>query len=308
MKFDWSDKTVLVTGAGGFIGSNLIKRLVSLKASVIGIDDFSFGNKDNIPSHVPYHMVDVSNKDALEESLKGINKIDYIFHFGAPCTVRMFETDPVGSVQKTIVGFTNIVGVAKRFNSFLIYPSSGNVYGNTSKNVETEIPKPTNLYGVSKYITEHIASISNICSLGYRIFAGYGPGEEHKGEYACVVTIFANKLLKGEEIEIWGDGSQTRDFIYITDIVDALIKGAELRPDCEIINLGSGMSMSFKDLIKILANFLNVDYKVQYVKKPSSYVEKTEADLERFTDVFGYIPGPTFQRLKEYCDYLKTKD
>ncbi len=223
---NWKGKKVLVTGGAGFIGFHLTRRLLKEGAHVTVLDNFSYGKKENIPSDCDILVGDISNK----QSLNGKKEVDYIFHFGAPSSVILFNKNPIAHIHSTICGFANILEWGKQIGvKKLIYPSSGSVYGDVpppqSENVP---PKPKNLYGICKLTCELLAKkYSEVPSTGLRIFAGYGPREEHKGDFFSVITLFLNSILKNESPVVYGNGRQSRDFVYIDNIIDAILSAAE---------------------------------------------------------------------------------
>jgi UDP-glucose 4-epimerase len=230
----WSNKLVLLTGAAGFIGSHLLRRLVKLGAEVIAIDDLSVGVKENINFFDgEFHLLDVSKGDFVD--LVKRYDLDFIFHFGAPSSVILFNKDLEGMFCKTVSGFLNVMEVAVKTKCRkVVYPSSGSVYGEVPPpQSEDAVPKPVNLYGIAKLTCERIADYYSrsrgIKSVGLRIFAGYGPSEDHKGDIASPVTIFLKSILKGENPIVFGDGTQSRDFVYIDDVVEAIVRCAERR-------------------------------------------------------------------------------
>lgn len=300
---NWGGKEVLITGAAGFIGSNLSKKLKIRGAQLTCVDDLSFGKEENFMTDKKIIM-DVSTIEFLKNFQN--KSFDYIFHFGAPCTVRQFQDNPTLSVKKTLVGFENVLRLAEHGEAKLIYPSSGNVYGKAN-NIEHSTPQPNNLYAICKFTTEKMAIRSSIKNIGLRIFAGYGPGESHKGSYASVVTIFLKKMLKGESPVIWGDGNQTRDFVYIKDITDSIIKAAESPFVFPVINIGTGKSISFNKLIDIINNTLQTEIKPKYIKKPKNYVQETKADISLMKKHLGIKPRNLIGGIEEYLNIRERK-
>lgn len=295
-------KTALVLGCAGFIGQNLCKGLLKRGYKVIGIDNLSFGKKENIPNGVIFYNQDIMHMNINE-------KVDYVFYFAGPCSVIQYNKDPLNSLHATIMGMNAAIDVARGNNAKLIYPSSGNIYGNTLPFDEDCETYPNNLYGLGKKICETMARLAwDVSSVGFRIFAGYGMGEAHKGDISSAVTLFLRDMLNDKQPVIWGDGSQRRDFIYIDDIVDALIEGAEKELKYPIYNLGTGKAYSFNKLIEIINMHLDTILKPIYVEKPSTYVEKTVADTSRFFAEFKTIPRSLEGGMKAYINFINTKD
>jgi nucleoside-diphosphate-sugar epimerase len=304
----WSNKLVLLTGAAGFIGSHLLKRLMSLNAEVLAVDDLSVGTKENIKFFGgELYLLDVAGENFFD-LMKGYD-LDFIFHFGAPSSVILFNKYPESMFRKTTSGFLNIMELALETKCRkIIYPSSGSVYGNASPpQREDSIPKPVNLYGIAKLTCERIADyysrIKGVRSIGLRIFAGYGPGEDHKGEIASPVTIFLKSILRGESPIIFGNGTQSRDFVYIDDIIEATVRCAE-REVPSILNVGSGRAYSFNDVVKLINELLRKDVKPKYLMKPAGYLEKTQADITLMKNYLDINPVELKEGLMKYIDSL----
>jgi len=300
---------VLLTGGAGFIGSHLLKKLTDLGADIIVVDDFSIGSKNNIKFFKgEILMLDVSDSKFVHVMEK--YDFDFIFHFGSPSSVILFNKDPECAFRKTVSGFLNIMELAvKKQVKKIVWPSSGSVYGTApppqSENIDV---KPVNLYGIAKFTCEKIAEYyraKGIKSTGLRIFAGYGPLEDHKGEIASPITIFLKAIIEGRSPIVFGDGTQSRDFVYIDDIIEAIIKAAE-KETPPIINVGSGKSYSFNDVIKLINETLNKNVKPSYIRKPSDYLEKTQADITLMRNLLGVNPMDLKEGLQRYINALKS--
>ncbi|MEM0054445.1 MAG: NAD-dependent epimerase/dehydratase family protein [Nitrososphaeria archaeon] len=302
----WGNRRVLITGIAGFIGQNLAKRLLDKGAYVIGFDNFSYGKRENIPVSVNEMITgDVLNK----ENLVKIKEVDYVFHLGSPSSVVLFNKDPISCFHATVCGFLNILEWAKQRNvEKIVYPSSGSVYGNTPLPQSEDIPpKPVNLYGIAKLTCEILAKkyFNEVPNIGLRIFAGYGPGEWHKGEFASVVTLFLKSIMANEPPIIYGDGSQKRDFVYIDDIVSSFLASVERGIRNTIVNVGSGKAYSFNEVIDLINSLLGTNIKPRYVPKPNSYLENTLSDIRRMKRLLGVNPMGLEEGLKKYLDWLK---
>ena len=293
----------LVTGADGFIGSALVRRLESTGFEVTKVD--------KNPRRYDTLRVDVAADNFLGK-IGGLKSFDYIYHFGAPCSIIEFNKNPVYCVRNTLRGFHNVLDLAILNDAKLIYPSSGNVYGTIRPPLtESKEPKPTNLYAVCKLQCEEMALDSVANSVGLRIFAGYGPGEERKGELGSVIYQFLKEMILGKPPTIWGDGTQTRDFIYIEDIIDGIISATRgFVPS--IVNLGSGESFSFNKVVGVINDCLKTMYGMTdtqpiYIEKPKSYVEDTLADITLMKKTLNITPRPLEVGIFNFIDYLKEK-
>jgi nucleoside-diphosphate-sugar epimerase len=307
---DWSRKSVLITGGAGFLGSHLALRLFKEHAEVVVLDDLSMGTKNSERFRCHHFIKDDVSTSNLFEALKDFD-IDYIFHFGSPSSVILFNRNPEGCMSKTIFGFRNMMEYAKRKGvSKVIYPSSGSVYGDAPiPQSEESLPKPTNLYGISKLVCEHLARLytEKVPSIGLRIFAGYGPGEEAKGEIASVITLFMETMIKNRGPTIYGDGEQSRDFVYVDDIVTAALRGAEVGYT-GVVNVGLGKSYTFNEVAGLINKVLGKNVKPIYVDKPAKYLERTLADRGKQDEILGIDPTIIDVGISELAKHLKKTD
>lgn len=295
------DKKILITGIYGFLGTHLAKKL-QFNNEVIGIN---LPNSDSSLSDIKIIEGDLSDP----ETLQNINTdIDFIFHFGSPTSVVQFKKNPIKCFNSTINGMKNVLEYAKT-NSIkkLIYPSSASVYSNNPQpHSENVIPKPSNQYGVAKIECEKLANeyINDVNSIGLRIFAAYGPGEEKKQNLSSVINLFLNDVSKNEIPVIFGDGTQTRDFIYIDDVITAILNSAEISQQ-GIINVGSGNSISFNQIIEKIGIHTGKKISPQYVKKELSYVENLQADTQLMKSVLNINPISIDSGITKFAKYLK---
>ena len=185
--------------------------------------------------------------------------VEYVFLFGSPSSDHWFNHALGYSLRETIDNFISAAEYCRENCIKLVYPSSATVY-------EGKTP-----YAKCKHILDTIVTMYEDV-LGVRIFAGYGPGESHKREYASIVYKFVKAMYKGERPVIWGDGNQTRDFVYIDDIVDAIIKYRDVDG---FVDVGTGVSHSFNDIVAIINEQLGTNIKPVYKKKPDLYIEHT---------------------------------
>ena len=297
------NKKILITGIYGFLGTHLAERL-QFDNEIIGINQ-SNQNKDFELPDIKIIEGDISNKNTLES----INTdIDLIFHFGSPTSVVLFKKDPIKYFDNTINGMKNILEFAK-INSIkkLIYPSSGSVYANNSlPHDENVIPKPSNKYGIAKVECENLAKkyVDEVNSIGLRIFAAYGPGEEKKQNLSSVINLFMDDVSKNNVPVIFGDGKQTRDFIYIEDVITGILNSAELSQQ-GIINIGSGISTSFNQIIEKISVQTGKEINPQYVRKELSYIDNLQADTKLMKSILKINPTSIDYGIKKFAQYLK---
>lgn len=198
----------------------------------------------------------------LGSALAKKNLPDGIYYFDSPSSNIIFDEHLEWCVRKTIVNFMDILDRVKKTQEYLVYPSSATVY---NKNTH---------YAKTKAILEELVDIYQVPALGLRIAAGYGPGEAHKGSYASVIYQWCKQMKNGERPIIFGDGTQTRDFIYETDIADNIERLVN-EHTIGIVDIGTGINTSFNEVIAIINKVLGTDIKPIYVDKPKTYVENT---------------------------------
>ncbi len=309
---DWKGKKVLVNGATGFIGSNLIKGLLKLGADIYSIDNFSYIDSDlakrklsDMLNQIRIIEGDVSKKEIWE---KVPGDIEYIFHFAAPSSITLFKNNPEKCYNETIFGFWNALEFAKKNGTKkVVYPSSGSNYaGNEMPHHENISVKPRNLYAAAKVACEGLASSYSdfVICVGLRIFGGYGPGEEWKREFGSVLYMFIRDYMNEKAPVVWGDGGQTRDFIYIEDIVKATIRAAEI--DYQgVINVGTGKEISFKELLSLVKNSFGSGLDPIFIPKDKNYVDNLKADTTLMRSLLGIETITPQEGVIKFIDYLK---
>lgn len=294
----------LVTGGAGFIGSNIAEELVDRGVEVVILDDLYLGSEDNlaeIRDEIEFVNGSVLDREKLETAVKGC---DTIFHQAARSSAPMHKDEPAESARVNIVGFINAMeagleeGVEK-----VVYASTSSMYGSVEPPHKEDMgEKPTNRYTSSKMSRELYAQVytqtTDLETTGLRYFSVYGPHERAKGRFANVVSQFLWKMQNGEAPTIFGDGSQTRDFTYVEDIVKANILAAERREELngEYFNIGTGKETSFTQVIEMLNKILGTDIEPEYVDNPiENYVARTKADISRARELLGYEPEYSFE-------------
>tara|TARA_Y100001970_G_scaffold279460_1_gene386860 strand:+ start:1002 stop:1907 length:906 start_codon:yes stop_codon:yes gene_type:complete len=252
-----------VTGGAGFIGSNLVDRLINNGDEVIVIDNFVSGKKENCNEKAKYYKLDLSNSNNCNNFIKILNGVDTVFHVAAIARVQPSIFDPINYEKNNTIGLVNILkssvdaGV-KRF----IYSSSSSVYGN-NKNLplkETEKPNPLSPYGAQKLYGETICKtfykVYGIETVSLRYFNVYGEKQNIGGAYSLVIGIFINQKMQNLPLTIRGDGKQRRDFTYVGDVVEANILASKSNKvgKGEIINIGHGKNISINELAEMISN------------------------------------------------------
>jgi len=286
-------KRCLVTGGAGFIGSSIVKKLLEKGYELTIVDNLSNSNGkliEDLP--VEFIKKDISDPKIIE-TFKNYD-FKYIFNFGSPSTDRFFNLDGSG-VCETIKGFFNVIQIADNTGAeSIVYPSSGTVYGNLPPpQSESMKLKPKSMYACTKAFLENFADTikdENKKILGLRIFTGYGEGELSKAEYSrSVVTLFYLSISNNISPIVYGNGEQKRDFVYVEDIANIAIMGAEKKLS-GVINVGSGNSTSFNELINILNLKLEKNIKPKYIPSPILHIDETKADISLLLKLLEYYP------------------
>ena len=254
MKF----KNSIITGGAGFVGSNLVDRLVSIGHKVIVLDNFVSGKKSNLSHHrkkdVKIIKVDISDKN-LDKYFK---KADYIFHLAALAQIIPSFKDPNKYFKNNVIGTLNVLKAAKKVKiKKLIYAASSSCYGApkkfpTSEKDKIDLKHP---YAATKFIGEELvmryASKFKMPNISFRFFNVYGPRLNVSGQYSAVIGNFLSQTKTRKPLTVVGDGKQTRDFIHVDDLINAFIQVIKSKSVNKIYNLGSGKRTSINTIAKI---------------------------------------------------------
>ncbi|MCD6465595.1 NAD-dependent epimerase/dehydratase family protein [Candidatus Bathyarchaeota archaeon] len=279
---------VVVTGGCGFIGSNLVERLLEEGHRVTVFDDLSTGNLKNIEGldvkffNEPYEKIPFLVRD-----------IDVIFHLGIPSSSPMYKREP-HLVGKAINDAITILEYARKNKCKVVYASTSSLYNGNPTPYKEDMPiYVTDYYTECRYAIERLAklynSLFNVKSVGLRLFSVYGPKEKYKGEYANIVSQFLWLMERDEPPIIFGDGSQTRDFIYVKDVVEAFMLAAEKEFNYEIFNVGTGVAYSFNEVVDLINKLLGKNIKPIYKPNPiKNYVYHTLADTTKAEKILGF--------------------
>lgn len=260
---------ILVTGGAGFIGSHIVDELINNSYNVIVADNLSTGRMENINNSAIFYNIDIKDKTRLE-TLFVNNKIKYIIHLAAQASVGYSMKYPICDANENIISSLNLIELAKKYNiKKLIVSSTAAVYGEPQYLPidENHNANPSSYYGLSKLTMEKYIELSNIDYIIFRFSNVYGPRQIPEGE-AGVVSIFMDYFINNNEINIFGDGNQTRDFIYVKDIAKILflcIKNDNMTK--EIINISSNVSISINELYEKLKHITKKDLKVNYLEE-----------------------------------------
>lgn len=307
-----SKKNVLVTGGAGFIGSHLVDKLLEKGHKVTVLDNFSTGRRENL-GHIrggvnfTLKEADVSDFGAIKEYFKGI---DWVFHLAALADIVPSITNPSDYHRSNVDGAFSVLEASrasgvKRF----IYTASSSCYGlpDIIPTPEDSPIKPEYPYALTKYVGEFYAmswaKVYKLPVVSLRLFNVYGPRSRTSGTYGAVFGVFLGQKLAGKPFTVVGDGNQTRDFTYVSDVARAFIAAAESDISGEIFNVGSGNTYSVNRLVELLGG-----EKVYIPKRPGE-PDSTFADISKIKKLLGWRPEVNFEEgvkiLLENIDYWR---
>ncbi len=336
-------KVWLVTGVAGFIGSNLLEKLLKLNQRVVGLDNFSTGHKENLEevktlvsaeqwANFQFILGDICS---IEDCRKAMNwgtqkslKVNYILHQAALGSVPRSVEDPIKTNKNNIEGFLNILVAARDAKvKRVVYAASSSTYGDSQDlpKVEDKIGTPLSPYAVTKLVNELYAGIFSkiyhLESIGLRYFNIFGRRQDPAGAYAAVIPKWIGGVITGQKIYINGDGETSRDFCYIDNAVQANILAATTEHDGatnQIYNIAVGQQTSLKELYKIILQTLkmhteNIKYSnPEYLDFREGDVRHSLAAIEKAKSLLGYQPSHKVddgikEAMEWYLKYFKRK-
>ena len=280
--------TILVTGGAGFIGSHIVDKLIDKGYTVIIADNLSAGNMHNVNPEAKFCKIDI--RDPNLERIFQENTIDYVFHEAAQASVNKSIEDPYNDMTVNIMGSLNLFQLCKKYAvKKTIIASTAAVYGNpiylpVDEKHSTEM---LSFYGLSKFTMENYLKLLDIDYLIFRYSNVYGPRQDANGE-AGVISVFIDKILKKEPLEIHGTGKQTRDFIYVEDIAAANILGLETAIKNEVINVSTNTHSNIIELINILQNISRLEITTSFTKPREGDIEHSTLDNSKARDFLSW--------------------
>ena len=283
----------VVTGGAGFIGSNIVKKLVSRGDNVTVIDNLKTGKEENLTSvrdKIEFFNDSILNTELLEEQTQDI---DGIFHQAALASVQDSFSKPDEYHNVNVNGTENILKLAKKNKFKVVYASSSSVYGNPERIPIKEIDSknPINPYAETKLKKEELAikySEMGVKVIGLRYFNVFGKGQSK--EYAGVLKLFLERIRDGVPPKINGDGTQFRDFVYVEDVANANIMSMDSNIDHEFFNVGTNSSISILDLANIIIEYSRLELKPIFGPELKGDVKKTIANIDLIRDKIGWVP------------------
>jgi Nucleoside-diphosphate-sugar epimerases len=304
------NKKVAVTGGLGFIGSHLVERLNENNELVI-VDNQSSGNIKNIQD-LDFSRIDTDFGDITRVNLERIfEDVDYVYHMAAVTSVPQSVNDPLRSNEVNITGTLKVLEAAKKCGvRKLIFSSSSAVYGETeSLPISEKNPiNPLSPYAVTKATGELYcrvySEIYDLSTIALRYFNVFGPKQDPESQYAAVIPIFIDKILKNQRPVIYGDGEQTRDFVNVKQVVDANILAAESN-ETGTYNIGLGKSTTINYLFEMIKETMEKDITPVYKNERHGEIKHSVADISKARSI-GYSPKNDFtDELAETVEWFK---
>lgn len=301
-------KKIGITGVAGFIGSNLADRLLADGYQVIGIDNLSYGVREQIPKGVEFHQCDIRDKQ-LHEHLSGIQ---VLFHLAAKNCIADCQTDPVETSDINVTGTVNVFSAARKAGvEKIIYAESSALYEGSAMlpTPESEMA-PRSMYAISKLagmaFAEAYQRFFGMRTTALRYFCVYGPRQDYRRTIPPVMSAFILKLLRGEQPVIYGSGEKKRDFIFVDDVNDFHMQCiSDERTDGGTYNLGSGINYSVLDIYEAISSLIGSNEAAIFLPDLPGEALQTLAD-NRAAKSLGWQPRvPLIEGLQRSIDYIK---
>jgi len=287
----------VITGGAGFIGSNIVHRLVNDGYEVRVIDNFSTGQRGNLEGledKISLFEGDLCDVVLLEEAFDGA---DYVLHQAALPSVQRSVEDPVAANRTNVEGTLKVLEAAKNCSvKRVVYASSSSVYGDTpSLPKHEEMPlRPKSPYAISKLTGEYyckvyteVFGLETVC---LRYFNVFGPRQDPSSHYAAVIPIFIRCALEGRPVTVFGDGEQSRDFTYVDNVVEANLLAVQAKSAAgQVINIGGGTRRTLNELLEALEALIGGPIERKYTSSRPGDVRHSQADISRARELLGYV-------------------
>lgn len=307
----------LVTGGAGFIGSNIVEELVKRGKNVRVLDNFITGKMENIEpflDKIELIRGDIRDRGVLKKAFRGI---DYIIHQAALRSVPKSVDDPFTTNEINVTGTLNVLYEAKAADvKRVVYASSSSAYGDAKRfpQRETDAPAPISPYGVSKLAAEHycvtFAKTFGLETVSLRYFNVFGPRQNPESKYSAVIPMFIFNMLKGDSPIVEWDGKQSRDFTYVSNIVEANLRACTTKGiSGEVFNIACGTTTSIIDIVNQLNSILGTRIRPEYTAKRAGDVRKTWADVSKMKKLLGIKKVVGFKKgLEKTVEWFKEKE
>ena len=293
---------ILVTGGAGFIGSHLVDRMVADGHSVVVLDDFSTGRHEHVERHEAIEVIegDVGDPEVVDRAAAGT---DVIYHLAAVASVQASLADPSGTHRTNLSGTMNVLEAAGRHHvKRVVYSSSAAVYGDCAELPVSEKAQvnPLTPYAIDKLSGEYyLACLSDrygFEGLSLRFFNIYGPRQDPSSPYSGVISVFAERVRAGRPVTIYGDGLQSRDFVYVADLIEVLARSLSTPlTGPKVLNVGSGRTTTLLDLAAALEQVSGRRLSRRHYEARYGDVRHSQADVTKLAKTLGYVPSTSLQ-------------
>lgn len=303
------DRTVLITGGAGFIGSHLATALVS-NNDVRIVDSFETGSRENVPEEASVIEGDLRDDDVRA---RATHDVDLIFHEAALVSVERSIEEPLTSHEINVDATLSLLEAAREQDARVILASSAAIYGHPEQvPIDESDPKtPTSPYGLDKLAIDHYArqyhALYGLETVALRYFNVFGPGQV-AGDYSGVISIFLDQALDGEPITVEGNGTQTRDFVYIDDVVRANLRAATTDAVGEAYNVGTGSAVSIRELAANVRSVTGTESEIAHTDPRTGDIEHSAADISKAETHLDYEPTVSFREgLERTAEWYRTR-
>jgi len=307
---------VLVTGGAGFIGSLLVDKLVERGDSIVVVDNLSTGKKENLNVSAKFYELDIANHDLLNLVFEK-EKPEMVFHLAANALLRKSIEDPLYDARCNVFGTISVLECCRKNDvKKIIYTSTGGARVGDPEYLpvdEKHSINPTSPYGVSKHSAEHYVWMYNkLYGIDYFIFCfGNVYGIRDDVSTGRLIPVFIDKVLKGDKPKIFGDGEQTRDFIYVEDLVDFIIESSRRigMTDHQLFHLANGKQVSVNEVVRLLREVSGRDFEVEHIDAIKGEVRDVVLDIGLAQRELGWTPQTDLQEgLRKTWGWFKDKE
>jgi UDP-glucose 4-epimerase len=285
----------LVTGGAGFIGSHIVDRLLQDGHEVIVLDDLSTGHRENLVENEKLEIVegDITDFSTVNECMQGV---DWVFHKAAVASVPKTVNDPIGSSAVNYQGTLHVLEAARQNKAKrVVFASSAALYGDepTLPKLESMLPVTLSPYAVDKLASEYACGmytkLYGLETVSLRYFNVYGPRQDPSSPYSGVISIFADKLNQGTAPTIFGDGEQTRDFVYVSDVVEANMRAANNETAAgQVINIATGHKVTLNELLNTFCEIKQMEFNAQYQDPRQGDIKESYANVSKAAAVLDW--------------------
>lgn len=289
-------QSVVITGGAGFIGSHLADRLADT-CDVTVLDNLSAGRRDQVPAEAELVRADIRDAERLEDVITGA---DVVFHQAALVSVNQSIERPVESHEINLDATLHLLECAADANARVVLASSTAIYGEpaTLPVTEPQPKSPSSPYGLDKLAVDNYARLYSelygLETVALRYFNVYGP-RQRGGQYGGVISIFIDQALSGGPITVHGDGTQTRDFVHVRDVVDANVRAAQAAVSGEAFNIGTGTETSIMELAETVRTAVGTDVDITHEAARPGDIERSRAAISKATRDLGFSPSVPLQ-------------